>query len=405
MIRALVLVGLLAMAGGCSKKPAAADETAATPVVTATARRGAITSYVTAEAVLYPLRQATIIPKISAPVQRFLVQRGDHVRAGQLLAMLEDRDLAAAAQESRQLYGQAEATYENLRSAQMPDDLIKAKTDVQTAEEAMDAAKRVYDSRVKLFKEGALAEKLVEDAKVAMVQAQSTQDTAQQHLKSLRTVGQAAQLRGAKAQVDAAEAHYKSAEAQLSYTEIHSPVNGVVSDRPLNVGEMASAGSPLLTVVDISTVVARANIAVDAASKIHLGDGGTISGGGMELPGKVTVVSPAVDPNTTTIQIWVQAQNPGERIKLGTNVQVHIETGENKNAVIVPSAALLPGEGGGERVMVAGADAMAHSVPVTVGARNSEEAQILSGLKGDEQVIVSGALGLDDKASIAVEKK
>ena len=323
----VLAVLLMVAVTGCSKKTDAegatsGDEAAAAPVEVVQAKRGSMTAYVSAEAVLFPLRQATIIPKISAPVSRFLVQRGDHVQAGQLLAVLEDRDLAAAAQESHQLYGQSEATYENLRSAQMPDDLIKAKTDVQTAEEAMDAAKSVYESRVKLFKDGALAEKLVEDAKVAMVQARSALDTAQQHLKSLQTVGQAAQLRGAKAQVDAAEAHYKSAEAQLSYTEIHSPVDGIISDRPLNVGEMASSGSPLLTVVDISTVVARANVPVDAASKIRLGQPGTITGGDVELQGKVTVVSPAVDPSTTTIQIWVQALNPGERIKLGTSVRI-----------------------------------------------------------------------------------
>ena len=60
--------------------------------------------------------------------------------------------------------------------------------------------------------------------------------------------------------MDAAQAHYNSAEAQLSYAQVRSPINGVIADRPLNVGEMASAGSALLTVVDISRVVARANV-------------------------------------------------------------------------------------------------------------------------------------------------
>ena len=405
----VLLLSLLLLAGvGCSKKADpedAANEPAATPVEVEAARRGTISSYVSADAVLYPLRQATLIPKISAPVQRFLVQRGDHVHSGQLLAVLEDRDLSAAAQESKQLYGQAEATYENFRSAQMPEDLIKANSDVKTAEEALDAAKRVYESRVKLFQEGALAQKLVEDAKVALVQAQSALETTNQHLKSLKTVGQAAQLRGAKAQVDAAQAHYNSAEAQLSYTEIHSPVNGIVSDRPLNVGEMASAGSPLLTVVDISRVVARANVPVNAASKMRLGQSGTIVQGDTELEGKVTVISPAVDPSTTTIQIWVEAANPEERIKLGTSVQVKVQTGGLKNVVIVPAAALLPSEeAGGEKVMIAGSDLLAHDQPVKVGTRNEGEAQIISGLNGGERVIVSGALGLDDKAKIIVGK-
>src|SRR5579875_103060 len=101
-----VLLVLTAMLAACSKSKDAdegADENAATPVQVAPAERKAIHSFITAEAVLYPIKQANIVPKISAPVARFLVQRGDHVREGQLLAVLENGDLAAAAQESEDL--------------------------------------------------------------------------------------------------------------------------------------------------------------------------------------------------------------------------------------------------------------------------------------------------------------
>ena len=153
----LAFTGLLALSG-CSKKGdderAKSDEAAATPVQLARAEEKPIESVMTAEAVLYPLKQATVVPKISAPVQRFLVQRGDHVREGQLVAVLESRDLAAAAQESKQLYEQAQATYQNTSAATMPDDLTKAESDVQTAQETLDAAAAVYESRAKLSMQG-----------------------------------------------------------------------------------------------------------------------------------------------------------------------------------------------------------------------------------------------------------
>ncbi len=78
--------------------------------------------------------------------------------------------------------------------------------------------------------------------------------------------------------MDAAKAHYESSEAQLSYAEVRSPMNGVVSDRPVNIGEMASSGSALLSIVDISQVVARANIPVQEAAAMKVGDPATISG-------------------------------------------------------------------------------------------------------------------------------
>ncbi len=404
----LLVIFLTLLLADCSKKNTAeigADEaTAAAPVQIAPVKRTAIHSYITAEAILYPLRQATITPKINAPVARFLVQRGDHVREGQLLATLEDRDLVAAAQESKQLYDQAQAAYQNTSAATMPDDLTKARTDVATAREGLDAARRVYENRESLFRQGALAQKLVDDAKVALVTAQSQFENAQQHLNSLETVGRAEQLKGASAQVAASKAHYESSEAQASYAAVRSPMSGVVSDRPLNVGEMANSGSALLSIVDLSRVVARASVPVHEAALLTVGKPAVISAAGREVPGKITVISPAVDPNTTTVQVWVEAQNPGEHLKLGSTVQISMDAGEIPGAIVIPVTALLASDDGGEKVMVAGSDNVAHERAVKVGVRSGDQTQILSGLKPGEQVITQGALGLDDKAKIQIVK-
>lgn len=406
-VYAQVTAACLLLLAGCSKSGQAPDvggEEAATPVQVATAKLGTIQHTITAEAILYPVKQASIMPKISAPVQRFLAQRGDRVRQGQLLAVLEDRDLAASAQESKDLYRQAQAAYQNTSAATLPDDLIKAQTDVESARQTLDAATKLYQNRQALLREGALARKLVDDAKVALVQAQSQFETAQQHLKSLETVGRTEQLKSAQSQMDAAKAHYESAAAQLSYAQVHSPITGVVSDRPLNIGELASPGSAVMSIVDISRVVARANVPVHEAAAIQVGRPATISGPGGEITGKVTVVSPAVDPNTTTVEVWVEAANPGERLKPGITVQISVNAEEIQNAIVVPSAALLSSDEGGEKIMVAAPDSLAHARNVELGVRQGNEVQILSGVKAGEQVITSGALGLDDKAKIQIAK-
>ncbi|MGA8028079.1 MAG: efflux RND transporter periplasmic adaptor subunit [Bryobacteraceae bacterium] len=399
----LVLMCLLALAG-CSAKPKEADTEPVTPVQVAAAKRQAIQHIVTAEAILYPVKQANIMPKISAPVQRFLVQRGDHVRQGQLLAVLEDRDLIAAADESKDLYSQAQAAYQNTAHATMPEDLTKARTDLESARQALDAANKVYESRQALLREGALAQKLVDDAKVAMVQAQSQFETAREHLNSLESVGRTEQLKSAQAQMDAAKAHSQSAEAQLSYAEVRSPINGVVSDRPLNIGELPSAGSPIVSIFDISRVVARANVPVHEAASIEVGRPATISGPAGEVTGKVTVVSPAVDPNTTTIEVWVEAPNPRERLKPGITVQISITGEEIPDAIVIPAAAILSSDDGGEKVMLAGSDSLAHERKIEAGVHQGDEVQILSGVNPGDQVITSGALGLDDKAKIEIAK-
>jgi HlyD family secretion protein len=389
---------------GCQKPAAKSEEEAPTPVTVEPAVRGAIDRIITADAVLYPLNQANVTSKISAPMKRVLVRRGDHVHPGQLLAELESRDLAAAANEGKEQYEQAQAAYQTITGATIPEDQTKAQADVQAAIQSLEAAKKLYENRVELQKEGALAQKLVDDAKVAMVQAQSAYETAQRHLQAVNQVSQRETARGAQAQMNAAKAHYENASVQLGYAEIRSPISGIVSDRPVSLGEMAASGSPIISIVDVSQVIARANVPLKEAGSVRVGDTARIAGPDGDIPAKVTVVSPAVDPNTTTVEVWVQAANPGEKLKPGGTVRVTIVAETIQNTIIVPTSALLNSDEGGQKVMVVGKDSRAQERKVSVGVRQGNRAQIAAGVQEGEQVVTSGGLGLEDKAKVIVQK-
>ncbi len=390
---------------GCAKKEQKAEEEPATPVQVDDVTRGPIDLIVEADAVLYPIDQASVTSKISAPVRRVLVNRGDHVKAGQLLAELEHSDLSAAQEESKSQFDQAQVTLQSVTSGSVPEDRAKAQADVEAARQTLEAAKRVYDSRVDLQKQGALARKLVDDAAVAQAQAQSQYDTAVSHLKTLQQVTGEGQIKAAQAASAAAKAHYDSAAVEASYAEIRSPINGIVSDRPVYPGEMAASGSPIVSIVNISKVVARANIPLKEASAIKPGKQATLTGPDGSLTGAVTVVSPSVDPNTTTVEIWVQADNPEEKFKPGGTVHVAIRADLIQDTLLVPAAALLNSDEGGEKVMVVGKDSKARERKVTVGIREGPRVQILAGVSEGDKVITSGGLGLDDKAKVEVKEE
>ena len=404
--RAGVAALLVLIAAGCGKKEEKEAESAA-PVQTAEVRTDSIQQVIEADGILYPRNQSSVVPKISAPVRAFYVNRGDHVREGQLLARLENSDLEAAAAESKGQFDQAEANYRSTMSAAVPEELVKAQTDAQAAKEAMEAAKKVYESRQKLYQEGALARKLVDDAQVAYVQARSQSETAQQHLEALQSVAKQEQLKAAAAQVDAAKAHYQGSKAQLSYSEIRSPITGVIADRGVYPGEMATAGSPLLTVMDNTRVVARVNVPQGQAPFLKVGDAANLkqTDSAEEVPGKVIVVSPAVDPNSTTVQVWVEGPNPGERLKLGLAVHAAIVAKTIQDAVVAPVAALLPAEESGTQAIVVGTDGVAHVRKVETGVRDGDRVQVLSGLQPGEQVVTVGGLGLEDGAKVRAAKE
>ena len=403
-IASLIVAATLLTGCGKAKEPAAAEAEPAVPVMVETAVLGAIDHVVTADAILSPINLANVTPKISAPVRRFLVNRGDHVRAGQLIAELESGDLAAAAEEAKFQYQQAQAAAATTTGATVVEDQTKAQADVQSAQSAFDAAKKLYDSRVALQKEGALAQKQVDETRLQMVQSQTQLETAQQHLRSLNSVSRQEAVKGAQAQANAAKAHADTLGVQLSYARILSPINGIVADRPANTGEMVAAGMPMISIVDISQVRAIANVPVKDAASIRVGRPARVAGPDGDIPGTVTVVSPSANPNATTVEVWVQIANPGERLKPGATARVSIIAETIQNTLVVPTSALLNGDEGKQKVMVISADSVAHERPVTVGVRQGARVQILSGIQPGDQVVVSGGLGLEDKGKVSIQQ-
>jgi HlyD family secretion protein len=412
-VHVLFCMALGAAFAACGTKEEPASKPV-TPVQVADVVKGTIHDIVTADAVLYPKDQANINPKISAPVRRFLVNRGDHVKQGQLLAELENRDLVAAATESRGQLAQAESNA-RVTTASVPEQMTKAQTDVDAAKAATDAAQKLLDSRQQLFKEGAIARKQVDEAQVALAQARAQLDTALQHLSALQAVGRQEMVKGAAAQVEAARGHHDTVQAQVAYSEIRSPITGVVTDRPLYPGEMANAGMPLLTVMDVSSIVARVNLSQDQARNVKVGNEATVtpSDGSQPVMGKVTIVSPAVDANSTTVQVWVQAVNPGERLRAGASVHVTIVAATIENATLVPAAAILPAEEGGSMVVTVDETNTANHAKVQVGVREGDLVQVLMELQPDatiegvqpgERVVTVGGLGLEDGAKVRVVK-
>jgi HlyD family secretion protein len=400
-----VVAAFIALLAGCgkAKDKEAAETEAPTPVMVEAAVPGAIDRVITADAVLYPVAQSSPTSKINAPIKRLLVNRGDHVRAGQLIAELESADLAATVNESQQQYEQAQAAYQAMSGATVQDDKAKAESDVQAAQQLLDATKKVYDSKAALQREGALAQRPVDEAKLAMVQAQTQLDLAKRHLETLNQVGQRQAVRGAEATMNAAKAHTDNAAIQLSYAKVYSPINGVIADRSVFPGEMVASGSSIVSIVDISQVVARANVSVKDAAFITVGRPARIAGPEGDLAGKVTVVSPSVDANTTTVEVWVQVPNPGEKLKPGGTVHVAIIAETIQNTIVVPSSAILNSDEGGPKVMVVTSDMVAHERKVSLGVRQGDRVQIVSGVQDGDQVVTSGGLGLDDKAKVTIQ--
>ena len=386
---------------GCKKDEAPAPEIT---VQAEHPEQGPISEHIVADAILAPLAQAAIAPKISAPVKNFYVQRGAKVKEGELLAVLENRDLAAAAQDNKGTYEAAQAAYATATKAQVPEDMQKAELDVAQAKANLDLNTSIVNNRKQLFAEGAIPGRDLDTAQAALVQAQAAYDTAAKHLDSMHSVSHEAALKSAQGQLTSAEGKFKGAEAQVAYSEIRSPIDGVVTDRPLFAGETAAAGAPLLTVMDTSSLLAKTHMAQSLAQRMKLGDSASISVPGLADPvaAKVSLISPALDPGSTTIEVWLKVDNKAGTLKVGTPVKVSITGRTVEQALKIPASSVLTAQDGSKSVMVVGSDGAAHRKPVTLGIADGEDVQITAGVSKSDTVITTGAYGLDDGAKVKV---
>ena len=391
---------------GCKKK---ADE-APEPMVSVQAEHptvGPISEEITADAVLAPLAQAAIAPRISAPIKSELVQRGARVHKGQLLVTLEDRDLVGAAMDSKGSFAQAQAAYTSATLATIPEDVQKAELDLAQAKANLDVANRTAEERKRLLSDGAIARRDVDTAAAAAVQAQAAYDTAVKHLANVQKTTQKTSTDAAQGQLTSAQGKLENAEAQVSYANLRSPIDGVVTDRPLFPGETAAAGTPVVTVMDTTSLLAKTHIAQAAAQKLKVGGTADLAVPGIAESQSATIalISPALDPGSTTVEIWLKLPNPGGRFKVGTPVHATIQGNTIQNAVQLPTAAILPADDGSTNVLVVGNDGAAHKHAVKVGLRTTDSVQVLSGVTPADLVITEGGYGLDEGTKVKVGGK
>ncbi len=171
-------------------------------------------------------------------------------------------------------------------------------------------------------------------------------------------------------------------------------------------GELAAANQPILTVMNMSRPVAKAHIAQDEAILLKVGDKAEVLLSGVEdvFPAQVSLISPALDPGSTTIEVWIETLKADPALKPGMNVRVAASAKTVQNAIVVPVSAVFKStEGEGYYVMLAGTDGKAHQTKVTVGIRNKELAEITDGLKENDPVIISGGYALPDGSKIQIE--
>ncbi len=298
-----------------------------------------------------------VITQIGGPVSRILVVPGQQVREGEPMLEVSSPD-----------YSLLLATY------------LKA-------QDAVNLANKSYVRAQDLYEHKAIAEKDLQQAESDRNQAQADLNASEQAMKIL----------GIKNPADLAKA---PASAQVP---LLAPIGGEVVERLVSPGQVLQAGTTqAFTISDLSTVWVLANVYQADLAFVHNGDDVVVQTDAYpdRFHGKISFVSPELDPNTRTLQARIVVDNPGEKLKRDMYVTATVTAGTIANAIAVPDASVLRDDENQPFVYVATGSNQFGRRSVDIGDSENGQTQILKGLSPGEKVVGNGSLFLQFANSI-----
>jgi HlyD family secretion protein len=395
-----------------SKAESEAEVTAVVSVKVAKAEKGSIAAQVTAVGTIWPREKADVGAKVSAQIKRMALLKNKVVRAGEVIAVLESRDLQAQRAEAVAALNQARAEERSTVTGTIPKTNAEDQKALNDARAKVRNTRATYERRRALYEKGGIS---LKDVEASQLEYQTAED-------ELRLEEQTVSLRArslnpndralAAAKVAEAQQHLATLDAQLSYATIRSPITGIVTDQYQYEGEFAAAGGKLVTIADITTVIVKAPFSDTVAAQLKTGDAVTVvptDTSAEEMRGQITLLSRSSDPTNRTVEVWVTLANGAGLLRANGAAQVTVFANSKSDAIIVPAAAVtLEATNADEgTVMVVDAQNVAHETKVTVGIRAADKVEIVEGLLGGEVVVVEGNFALPDgtKAEVAKEEQ
>jgi HlyD family secretion protein len=360
------------------------------PSKLAKVEKGDLAKSVVATGKVTPIIKVEVKSKASGIVKKLLVDYGDKVKKGQLLAQLDKVEIEAQVDPSR---AGLEAAQANMKSAQA--DLERAKVDAEGPDVPL--LRRAYDRATGMAKDGVVSASALDDAEKNYEMALNKQNVSKAQVTVLR-----AKIAQAQAQVAQDQANLKQLEEQLSYTDIISPLDGIVLSRDVQLGDavssilvLGSSATLVMTLGDTSEVYVKGKVDESDIGKVYLGQPARIKVESFKdktFSGKVTKISPmgVEKDNVTTFEVRVSIQNPGGELKAEMTANAEIILEEHKSVLQIPEGAILYDKDKKASVEIPSPKAKdgKSKLAVNIGISNGAKTEVLSGLKEGDEVVL-----------------
>ncbi|HLW55305.1 MAG TPA: efflux RND transporter periplasmic adaptor subunit [Candidatus Angelobacter sp.] len=381
LVVALIVVGLVAATRGGTKID---------PSRLGKVDKGDLAKSVVATGKIQPVTNVEVKSKASGIVEKLLVDYGDTVKKGQVLAELDKQQILQQVNQQRASLAASEAA---ARAAQA--DLDHAKVDAEGPDVPL--LKRAYERAQAMAKDGVVSPSAVDDAEKNYEMALN-----KQQLGKAGVISFAAKLRQAEAQVAQAKAQLAEREEEYRNSTIVAPLDGMVLSRDVEVGDavssiliLGSSATLVMTLGDTHEVYVKGKVDESDIGKVYIGQAARIkveSYKDRTFNGKVTKISPmgVEKDNVTTFEVRVSIDNAKGELKSQMTANAEIIMEEHKGVLMVPEGALIYDKDRKASVEIPDPNARngKKKVDVTVGISNGSKTELLSGLKEGQQVVL-----------------
>ncbi|AQS08942.1 putative multidrug resistance protein EmrK [Clostridium saccharobutylicum] len=272
--------------------------------------------------------QANVSSKISGKVSEISVDVGSNVNQGDVIAKMDTQDLQAQVDQAQAAVNTAKANLTNVMNSTRPEQIEQAQATLDSATESYKVAQKNYDRTKTLVDAGAQTQQQLEVAEQQRVAAESQQKSAQQQLEMLKNGATETSIDVYKAQVGQAEAALKTAQTALSNTTITSPISGVVNAKNINVGEIASAGSPIVSISNLDGLYVNAYAPSDIVSQLKEDQDVVVKVSevdGVEFNGKIEFINSKLNSQSTNILVKVSLSDPNSQLKPGMFAEIGLK--------------------------------------------------------------------------------
>jgi HlyD family secretion protein len=392
--RIAIVVALAAGAAACSKSETAqarSREGTPKPVKVEAVRQQSVRRAVDVVGTLAAVDEVTISSEADGKVSRILADLGDPVKAGQVLVEIDSEKQQYTYEQQQAALARALAQYGAADPAHLPE--IERTPDAMRASSDLVQATQAFNRATELFKRNLISQQALDDAQAALQSKRAIYNSALQTGKNLR------------ASIQASEAAMKLANRQLRDTRIRAPFDGYVQKRLVNLGELVKTQMPVMAIVRLDPLKVTAEIPEKMAPWISAGQSVDVrvdAYQGRAFTGKVSRISPAVNPSTRAFPFEALVPNAGAALKPGTFARVHIESGQIDTVLTLPYAALQYRYGVNRVFVVEGS--MLSMRELSVGERVGDRIEVTAGVKAGERVAVTDVDTLADGALVTVTR-